>query len=199
VDGFEVFRILDVVRRFVAILLLALVGASCGSGEASAPMSSQLTTLPESSLPKLDSRARALSASTLAEDSLAPELEKALEDWDYLTGLEREFSGKTTTFDHVVARTLLFESADGAKAYLAWLGQHADNVLGRAQPADLQPLGESGVAFTLAGCGTCKKELPTFLAGWRRGATVLSLLASGSGANPDRFGSLARDLDGIVG
>jgi hypothetical protein len=51
----------------------------------------------------------------------------------------------------------------------------------------------------LAACGTCKKELPTFLAGWRRGATVLSLLASGSGANPERFGALARELDGTVG
>jgi hypothetical protein len=180
-------------------LLLALIAASCGSEETSAPMSSRLATLPKSSLPELDSRARVLSARTLAEDSLAPDLEKSLQTWGYLTGLEREFFGKTTTFDHVVARTLMFETADGAKAYLAWLGRHADNVLGRAQPADLDPLGESGVAFTLAGCGTCKKELPTFLAGWRRGATVLSLLAAGSGANPERFGALARDLDGTLG
>lgn len=186
-------------RHVAAILLLALIAASCGSEETSAPMSSRLATLPKSSLPELDSRARVLSARTLAEDSLAPDLEKSLQTWGYLTGLEREFFGKTTTFDHVVARTLMFETADGAKAYLAWLGRHADNVLGRAQPADLDPLGESGVAFTLAGCGTCKKELPTFLAGWRRGATVLSLLAAGSGANPERFGALARDLDGTLG
>jgi hypothetical protein len=78
-------------------------------------------------------------------------------------------------------------------------GRTRRRFLGRAEPAKLALPGASGVAFTLAACGTCKKELPTFLAGWRRGATVLSLLASGSGANPERFGALARDLDGTVG
>ena len=111
------------------------------------------------------------------------------------TGSEREFSGKTRTFDHVVARTLVFESEEGALAYLGWLRGHGDDVLGRADPAKIAPPGDAGVAFTLEHCGTCKKELPTFLAGWQRGETVLTLLAAGSGANPARFTALAREHD----
>lgn len=193
------FPILDAVRRLAAVLLLALVATACGSDGGSAPLSSRLQTLPRSSLPELDSRARALTAGVLAEDALEPALKDSLESWGYLTGLEREFFGRTTTFDHVVARTLMFETRGGAEAYVDWLGEHADNVLGRAAPAELEPLGDSGVAFTLAGCGTCKKELPTFLVCWRRGATVLSLLASGSGVNAGRFDALARVFDRSVG
>jgi len=183
----------------VALLLLALA-TGCGAGEESAPTTPGPPTLPASALPDLEQRARALDLEALAADSLEPEpLRQLLEESGYVTGSEREFSGKTRTFDHVIARTLAFEEPRGADEYLAWLGEHGDDFLGRAEPEKLELPGTSGVAFTLAACGTCKKELPTFLAGWRRGATVLSLLASGSGANPDRFGALALALDGTVG
>jgi len=183
----------------VSLLALALA-AGCGAEEESAPTTPAPPTLPASALPDLEPRARALGLEALAADSLEPEpLRELLEDSGYVAGSEREFSGKTSTFDHVVARTLLFEDQKGADAYLGWLGVHGHDFLGRADQAKLGLPGDSGVGFTLAACGTCKKELPTFLAGWRRGATVLSLLASGSGANPERFGALARDLDGIVG
>ena len=180
-------------------LLLLAVAAGCGAGDENAA-TPRPATLPASALPDLEQRARALPLGALAADSLKPEpLRQLLEESGYVTGSEREFSGKTRTFDHVIARTLAFEKPEGAEAYLGWLGTHGDDFLGRAQPEKLALPGTSGVAFTLAACGTCKKELPTFLAGWRRGATVLSLLASGSGANPERFGALARNLDGTVG
>ena len=180
-------------------LLLLAVATGCGAGEENAA-TPRPATLPASALPDLEQRARALPLDALAADSLKPEpLRQLLEESGYVTGSEREFSGKTRTFDHVIARTLAFEKPEGAEAYLGWLGTHGDDFLGRAQPEKLALPGTSGVAFTLAACGTCKKELPTFLAGWRRGATVLSLLASGSGANPERFGALARNLDGTVG
>jgi hypothetical protein len=183
----------------LAFLVLA-VAAGCGTGEENASPTPRPETLPASALPDLEPRARALPLDALAADSLKPEpLRQLLEESGYVTGSEREFSGKTRTFDHVIARTLAFEEPQGADEYLAWLGAHGDDFLGRAQPEKLALPGTSGVAFTLAACGTCKKELPTFLAGWRRGATVLSLLASGSGANRERFGALARDLDGTVG
>jgi hypothetical protein len=187
-------------RLTLLALLVLAVSAGCGSGEENAATTPRPATLPASVLPGLDERARTLGAEALAADSLVPApLRQLLEDSGYVTGSEREFSGKTKTFDHVIARALLFEEPQGADAYLEWLGEHGDDFLGRAEPAKLALPGTSGVAFTLAACGTCKKELPTFLAGWRRGATVLSLLASGSGANPERFGELARDLDRTVG
>jgi hypothetical protein len=183
----------------VALLVLAFA-TGCGADGGSAPTTAGPATLPASALPDLEPRARALGLEALAADSLKPEpLRELLEESGYVAGNEREFSGKTTTFDHVVARTLLFENQEGADAYLGWLGAHGHDFLGRADRAQLGLPGDSGVGFTLAACGTCKKELPTFLAGWRRGATVLSLLASGSGANPERFGALARELDGTVG
>lgn len=178
------------------VLALAVVlGATvaCGSGEdPPAPPA----TLAAAALPELDSRARTLDAAAVAFDALEPaSLQQLLAASGYLTGSEREFSGKTKTFDHVVARTLVFETSDGAGAYLEWLRGHGDDVLGRAVAARITPPGEAGVAFALEHCGTCKKELPTFLAGWRRGETVLTLLAAGSGANPARFTTLVREHD----
>jgi hypothetical protein len=185
------------VRLVLAGLALALVLTGCGAEEeASGPP----PTLPAAALPELASRARALDADALAADALRPApLASLLEEAGFEGGSEREFSGKTTTFDHVVARALRFESAQGAEAYLDWLRGHGNDILGRAVPAELASPGESGVAFVLARCGTCKKEVPTFLAGWRRGTTVLSLLAAGPGANPERFDSLASELDERAG
>jgi hypothetical protein len=186
------------VRRTFVLLLVVGAVAACGS-EQEQPAPSP-PTLPATALRELDSRARALDTEALAEDALEPdELAALLDDAGFLTGSEREFSGRTKTFDHVVARSLRFENAAGADEYLRWLGDHGNDILGAAEPAELTPLGESAVAYTLARCGTCKKELPTFLAGWRRGDVVLTLLAAGSGGNPERFEALARRFDSVLG
>jgi hypothetical protein len=185
------------VRLLLVTIAFGLALAGCGSEKQQA--AGPLRTLPAAALPELESRSRTLDIEALAADALEPgELADLLADAGFDTGREREFSGRTRTFDHVVARTLRFESEDGAEAYLGWLREHGDDVLGRAAPAKLVPPGESGVAYTLVPCGTCKKELPTFLAGWRRGEIVLSLLAAGSGGNPDRFDELAREFDGVL-
>jgi hypothetical protein len=185
------------VRLLLVTIAVGLALAGCGSEEQQA--AGPLRTLPAGALPELESRSRTLDIEALAADALEPdELADLLADAGFDTGREREFSGRTPTFDHVVARTLRFESEDGAEAYLGWLREHGDDVLGRAAPAKLVPPGESGVAYTLVPCGTCKKELPTFLAGWRRGDIVLSLLAAGSGGNPHRFDGLAREFDGLL-
>jgi hypothetical protein len=186
------------VRRQLALLLLVVAAAGCGSDERAAPPSPP-PTLPASALPQLDASERVLGEKTLADEAFQPdELASLLDDAGYLTGREREFSGKSPTFDHVVARTLVFEDPDGAESYLGWLRQHPDEVLGDAVPAKIVPPGASGVAYELVRCGTCKKELPTYLAGWRRGSTVLWLLAAGSGAD-SRFAGLLREHDEAVG
>jgi hypothetical protein len=185
------------VRPLLLTVVFGLVLCGCGSEKQQTP--GPLKTLPADALPELESRSRTLDIEALAADALEPdELADLLADAGFDTGREREFSGRTKTFDHVVARTLRFKSEDGAEAYLGWLREHGDDLLGRAAPAKLVPPGESGVAYTLVPCGTCKKELPTFLAGWRRGDIVLSLLAAGSGGNPDRFAGLAREFDGVL-
>jgi len=183
------------VRQLALALVLVLGTIACGSEDADAP-SAAPATLGAAALPELDSSLRTLDAAAVAFDALEPaSLRELLTQSGYRTGSEREFSGKTDTFDHVVARTLVFESPDGALAYLGWLRGHGDDVLGRAVPAKITSPGDGGVAFALEQCGTCKKELPTFLAGWRRGESVLTLLAAGSGANPARFAALVRAHD----
>jgi hypothetical protein len=183
-------------RYLLAAALVALLVSGCGSEKASSPAAPR--TLPASALPQLDARERVLDQDGLAEEAFQPnELASLLDDAGYITGREREFSGKSRTFDHVIARTLVFEDGDGAEAYLAWMRQHANEVLGDAEPAKVVPPGTSGVAYKLIRCGTCKKELPTYLAGWRRGSMVLWVLAAGSGAD-SRFETLLREQDEVV-
>lgn len=180
--------------------MLALVGlaaAGCGAEERVAAPAAP-ATLPASALPDLDSTVRNLDTLALAEDAFEPdELAALLEDAGYVAGREREFSGKTTTFDHVIARALVFADADGADAYLAWVQEHRDEVLGKAAPATIVPPGDAGVAYKLVPCGTCKKELPTYLAAWRRGSTVRWVLAAGAGAD-SALPALLREQDDAV-
>jgi hypothetical protein len=155
-------------------------------------------TLPAAALPQLDSRVRSLDTQALAADALRPDaLVDILAAAGYVAGREREFSGRTRVFNHVVARTLVFEREEGGERYLDWLSRHGRDLLGRAAPARLSTPGKSGVALTLVPCGACKNELPTFLAGWRRGATVLSILAAGPGANPERVSALLQEQDEV--
>lgn len=183
-------------RTLAVACLAALALAGCGGAdEEGAPP----PTLAPAALPELDSRSRMLDASGLAADAFQPaELAAILEDAGFVAGREREFSGKSRTWDHVVARTLRFASEEGAQAYVDWLERHVEDVLGKAVPVEWSAPGEAGVAFVLVPCASCKKELPTFLAGWRRDTVVATLLAAGGGANPDRFSALASELDARV-
>jgi hypothetical protein len=183
----------------LAVLLAAAVTACGSDSKGSEPAPQPPATLSADALSDLASTARTLDAAALASDAFdRGVLERVLDEGGFATGREREFTGLTDTFDHVVARTLVFEDAAGADAYLEWLGRHGEDFLGRVDAAGVMPPGESGVAFVLVPCGICKKELPTYLAGWRRGHTVLTLLAAGSGANPETFLALARRLDDTV-
>ena len=181
-------------RVFLASVVSALLalGTGCGGGdERPAP-----PTLPPSALPELSSQTRELDREALAADALAPEsLAKLLDEAGYVGGREREFFGHGKIFDHVVARGLRFETAEGGDRYIGWIRSHAADLIGDAEERRRLGLGSAGVILTLVPCGTCKKELPTHLAAWRRGDVVLSLLASGRGANPERFAALARKLD----
>jgi hypothetical protein len=184
------------VRRLAVACLAALAVAACGGAEAEAPPP---PTLAPSAVPELESAARLLDASRLAADAFEPaKLAALLTDAGFVSGREREFSGKSRTWDHVVARTLRFSTEEGAQAYVNWLGNHADELLGKSERAPWRTPGEAGVAFVLVPCASCKKELPTFLAGWRRETVVATLLAAGPGANEDRFAALALGLDARV-
>jgi len=189
----------------LALLTGLVLVAGCGGagddvGETVASADGPPRVLSGSAVPALHARARVLDQDTLAADAFEPEqLGAVLDDAGYRVGRERELSGKTETFDHVVARTLVFANADGADAYLAWLQDHPEEVLGQSTPAKVAAPGEDGFVLRLVPCGSCKKELPTFFAAWRRGATAGTLLAAGPGADEARFGELLAQADAAVG
>jgi hypothetical protein len=182
----------------VALALLAALLAGCGGvSETSAP--EPPATLAPGSLPELNEQARTLDAALLAADSFEPDaLAVVLEEAGYLVGSEREFFGRGKTFDHVVARALSFEDAEGAAGYVEWVEAHAEDFLGLT---DLEPplgLGEAGVLFSLQRCDVCHKQQPAFLAAWREGGTVAFLLGAGPGVNRRTFDALARELDARI-
>ena len=178
-------------RRVALALFLALFLSGCGGP--AAVETRPPPTLPASALPGLHSRTRSLDAVSLAADGLGA-LETVLQDAGFVAGSEREFFGRTQTFNHVVARVLVFEDPGGASRLLAWLRSHPDVILGRSVEGKPLPLGESPMLFALGSCG-CHAEVPTFFAAWHRGATVLWLVAAGPGANRATVGSLARNFD----
>ena len=176
----------------LAAAALALPALGCGGQDGDrAP-----ATLPPDALPELSSERRELDRPALAEDSFAPDaLAKLLEEAGYEVGVEREFVGRGAVFDRVVARALRFESPQGAESYLRWVRSHGDELLGDTKTEPPLRLGSSRVLLALVPCGACKKELPAYVAAWRRDDVVLSLLASGRGVDRERLAALARELD----
>lgn len=178
------------IRAAVALTALAL--AACGG-------TALPDALPPSALPGMSVTERSLGPGELAQDAIAVEpARETLTALGLVGGLEREFAGHTAQFDHVVSRTLRFHDASGAVAYLGWLEAHVDDLLGDSKQAAPLALGTDGLSFTLVPCGSCKKELPTFLAAWRHDDEVAYLLAAGRGANPQTFRALAVLLDHAV-
>ena len=187
-------KALAVALVLLAALLTVLLAGCGGVSETSAP--EPPPTLAPGSLPELNEQARTLDAALLAADSFEPDaLAVLLDEAGYVVGSEREFFGRGTTFDHVVARTLRFEDAEGAAAYVKWVEAHAEDFLGRTNPEPPLGLGEADALFSLQRCDVCKKQQPTFLAAWREGGTVAFLLGAGPGVKRETFEALARKLD----
>ena len=180
-------------RRLAVVGSLVAIAAGCGVSE---PAPDLPPPLPSAALPALASRDRALPAGELALDALKPsDLSALLDQAGYRGGTEREFSGHTDTFDHVVSRTLVFEDVAGADAYVDWIANHTGDLAGPSRA--LTPIGlgaERSVLFELEPCPTCKKQLPTWFGAWRRGSTVSYLLAAGRNVDRRTVGNLAGRL-----
>ena len=186
----------DVYRDRVRLLLLAvatLALAACGASTPAAP------PLDRSALPELTHRDRELPPEELAGDAIDREaFEAVLAGAGYVGGREREFTGHTDTFDHVIARTLEFESAAGAERYLRWLDAHTLDVVGNTDPRKPLNVGASARLLELEPCSTCKKQLPTLLAAWRRDESVGTVLAAGRGLDRAAVTRLVREVDATI-
>jgi len=183
----------------LAAALGALLVAGCGS-EAPADQPTLLPPpLKASMLAELGARDRELPLQALAADAFEPEtLAALLDDAGYAGGRERELSGHGKTFDHVIARSLVFADAAGADEYLGWVRGHTLDLVGRTREREAPPLGDVAFLFELEPCPTCKKQLPTLVAVWRTGGNVGYVLASGRGVNRESFRRLALAVDTSV-
>jgi hypothetical protein len=175
-------------------LVLVLLVAGCGSNGST---EGEAAATPEAGPPLVEGLRRAtrvVDLDSLAADALEPEdLARLLEQAGYNIGLEEEYTGRTKLYAHVVSRRLEFERADGAASYVAWLRSNAADILGTAKPAAGFDAGADGFLTRDEGCG-CHSDLPTYLAAWREGSIVQTLLADGEGVDRKRFVALARQL-----
>ncbi len=164
-------------------------------GVAAAPI---VPTPPAGSLPGMQSRARPLPSAVLVAEAVDHRsLRRVLEQGLYVAGSEREFTGRTATFNHVTEQALRFGNGAGASGYLRWLRVHTAETLGDARSVTASDIGTGGFVYRPRGCG-CHSETPTYLIAWQRGPLALTLLASGSGARAKTVEALARKLDRAV-
>ena len=182
-----------VLVRATSIAAIALVVVGCNRP------ASPLPTLPADALPGMTSETTSLSIDSLAADALDRDaLRSLLDDAGYLGGRERTYAGPGRSFSLAVTRVLVFEDADGAAAYVAWVREHPSDLLGTAET--LPPLDLPGAPFLLEHIpgGCCPKAVPIYLSAWRRGSTVLFVRASGRRADPVSMETLAGRLDRLV-
>ncbi len=185
-------------------LVLAVAATGCG-GDAAAERTAAaeaggsgwtmyIPLEPEAAklLAGLNVAGRPLDAEALADDALDREaLTSLLRESAFVGGAEREYSGRTKTFSHVISRVLEFEDRAGADAYLGWLDANAADIIGKVKAREPLALADGGTLFLEQGCG-CHSDLPTFLAAWRRGQFVQTVLADGPGVDRKLFERLVR-------
>jgi hypothetical protein len=180
--------------------ILVLLMSGCGSDSEGAPATTDtgrtnyVPVADPNSLSDLNRRDRELDVDALSEDALEPAaLAGVLQKAAFEGGEEIEYTGHTRLYSHVITRTLLFAKPDGANGYLRWLDENAADILGQVKSRQPLAVGSDGVLLLEQGCN-CHSDLPTYLAAWRDGAVVRTLLADGAGANERRVTALAREL-----
>jgi hypothetical protein len=188
-----------VTRGGLARSALATLVVLTACGGAPAPAASRPTpppVVPADLVRGLASDATVLDPEGVAADATDPgALAELLRRSGFVVASQREFHGMTPSFNRVVARTAVFRDERGADAYLSWIEAHPDALLGPSERLRPLPFGETSVLFALEPCGTCHAELPTYLAAWRREATVRLLLASGRQASRRTLMPIASALD----
>ena len=187
-------------RLTTTLGILALLVSGCGGGseagssESVTGWTNYVPLAHPDSLSDLRHEERGLGREALSEDALEPAaLSHLLEEARFEGGLEIEYTGRTKLYNHVITRTLDFAAASGASTYLRWLDRNASDILGPVKSKQALPVGSDGVLLLQEGCN-CHSDLPTYLAAWREGSIVRTLLADGPGANERRVTALAREL-----
>jgi hypothetical protein len=168
------------VRVLLTLVVVSLL-AGCGSRSAT-----PLPVLPASALPELKASTDDVTADDLAAD-FGPNAEPFS---GFVRGKERVFQGESHRFDRVVSRTLEFEDAAGAHAYIAFFRSHLAALYGTGTNASpLENDGRKGYLVDAASCA-CHRAEPTLAAVVARGDRVTYLEVNGGGAKPEAVAEL---------
>lgn len=179
---------------FVALVAVAaLVASSCGSAVPGPD------PIPADALPGSPADPVTLDATALSADAIDFEgLETLLEDAGFVAGAQRLFSKTEGGRRRLLARVLVFESAEGAGRYLAWLRDHVDEVIGDANADEALRAPGGGTVFAHEPDPCCHNETAVFLAAWSDGGTVLTLEIGGQAARASDVAELASTFDAAV-
>lgn len=177
----------------VGTALVALLLGACGS-EPPAPVA-----IPADALPGEATQVVRLDEEAVAADAVdAAALESLLADAGFVVGSQRTFAQLAGGRQRALARVLVFEQAQGARRYLGWLEDHADEVIGEAEPLEPPdvPGGELLVVHEPSAC--CPKATRVYLAAWLNDRAVVTLEIGGDGIEPADVGDFATMLDAAI-
>ena len=188
-----------------SLLVTALLGSACATEQAMPTPSKPtgpprvLEPIPTTALPGNTADPIDLDAASIARDAVdVAGLEALLDEAGFVGGTQRQFSRVRGGRRRILARVLSFETAEGAGRYLAWLRDHADEVIGDAAPnADLR-VPSHGVVLVHEPNPCCHNETRMFLAMWHRGSTVVTIQIAGEGARESDVPDLLARLDSAI-
>jgi len=169
-------RILNAAALLPVVAVLALAG--CGSSSAT-PLPPALAGSAVAYLPSHVSR---VTTTDLEQDTTLPGMAGRLSGWGYVSGAERSFQGTSKRLEVVVARTLDFKSAAGARGFVTFVGSHAAAYVGQVpQVHPLRQAGRTGVLIVEPQCA-CHMAQPALLAVVSSGSRVSWLEINGPAA-----------------
>jgi hypothetical protein len=180
------------------LLVVGVLAASCGSEpQPRAPSAPRVEPIPAEALPGRAAQPTELDVREISMDAVdVDELEALLESAGFLAGTERRFSRTVGGRRMTLARILVFDTVRGAKAYLGWLEDHVDDVIGNSRPVDGLSVPDGTIVFVHEPNPCCHSETRLVLAAWNEGDTVKTLELGGQVVNtsvvPELISSLER-------
>jgi len=189
-------RVSRIVRILATAVFLATACASAPASDGSIAGGATPPVLPASALPRMTSDATSVDADHVANEVTHPdELRALLDDAGLVRAAQRSFGGGSGAFSRVVARGLVFETEEGAAAFVSWFGKHAPQQIITSERISPTGTPDDVIAFRHLPDGCCHNDVPVFLAAWQRGESVLTLHAGGRRANVRAFVDLIADYD----
>ncbi len=167
--------------RAAPVLIALVLLVACGESA-----STELPLLPASALPELSSSTDEVTAEDLAADFGAGTKPFS----GFARGRERVFQGESHDLDRVVSRTLEFDDAAAARAYIGYYHSHLALAYGAGTSASpIESAGREGYLIDPAACA-CHRAEPTLAALVAKGPRVTYLEVNGGGAKRDRLEAL---------